>query len=102
MESGATWDDPTEDALYELLLHIERGDEEFIVIERTSDPSGQTYAQSIHCDDRSWLVERRDGSADRHFRASSADIRSTHQVLTAWAFELDGWRGAAAWEPVTV
>ena len=64
MESGVVWDDPSEDLLYDLLGDVERGDEQFIVIERTSDPSGQTYMQATLVDGGGWLLERRDGRPD--------------------------------------
>ena len=68
MESGATWDDPSEDLLFDLFSEIERGNEKFIVVERLADSTGQTYAQSIRNDDGSYLVERREGRPDAHFQ----------------------------------
>jgi hypothetical protein len=102
MESGTVWDDPSEDMLFELPSDIERGEEQFIVVERTVDPSHPTYAQAIGADGGGWLLERRDGSADRHFRALLADLRAAHHALTAWAFELPDWRDAAEWEKTTL
>jgi hypothetical protein len=102
MESGVVWDDPSENLLYDLLGDVERGDEQFIVIERTSDPSGQTYMQAILGDGGGWLLERRDGRPDAHYRAASADLRTVHAAMTAWAFELPGWATAVLWEQTTV
>ena len=102
MESGVVWDDPSEDLLYDLLADVERGDEQFIVVERTSDPSGQTYMQAILGDEGGWLLERRDGGPDAHYRASSDDVRTVHAAMTAWAFELPGWANAVVWERTTV
>jgi hypothetical protein len=65
MESGAVWDDPSEDLLYDLLGVVERGNEQFVVVERTSDPSGQTYVQAIRRDEGGWLLERRGERAHR-------------------------------------
>jgi hypothetical protein len=96
-ESGATWDDPSEDLLFELLSDVERGDERFIVVERLGDPTGQTYAQSIRNDDGSYLVERREGHRDAHFQHTASTIREAHSLLTAWAYELPGLDGQVDW-----
>lgn len=102
MESGAVWDDPSEDLLYELLGDVERGDEQFVVVERTSDPSGQTYVQAILRSEGGWLLERRDGGPDAHYRASLADRRTAHAAVTAWAYELPDWAKVVSWEHTTV
>jgi hypothetical protein len=97
MESGETLEDPSEDLLFMLLEHIERGDEEFLVLERTADATGQTYAQAARNQDGSWSVERREGAADRHFGTKLADLRQVHAVLTGWAFGLPEAVDAATW-----
>ena len=88
LESGATWEDPSEDLLFMLLTDIEDGDETFVIVERPSDESGQTYAQVIRGDGGEWILERRDGDRDRHYRTTFEDLREAHATLTAWAFEL--------------
>jgi hypothetical protein len=88
-ESGAVWNDPSEDLLYELFLDIERGDENFFIVERISDPSGQTYGQTTRNEDGRWIVERREGGPDRHFTTSFDNLRSAHEVLNAWANQHD-------------
>jgi hypothetical protein len=70
-------------------------------LERTVDQSHQTYAQVIRADGGGWLLERRDGSTDKHFRVVLPDLRTAHHALTAWAFELPDWWNAAAWEHTT-
>ena len=102
MESGATWDDPDEERLFYLLNEIDQGDEEFIAIDRLTDPSGQTYAQAVRCDDETWAVEHRDGSADRHYRASCPDLGTAHYVLSGWAFGRSTRMDVVRWERVTV
>ena len=52
-EMGQSWDDPSEDLLFMLLEDIESGQGAFLIVERTTDPSGQTYAQALRRDDRS-------------------------------------------------
>lgn len=87
--SGERFEDPSEDLLFELLLDIEQGVETFCIVARLGDPAGQTYAQVMRNEDGSWLVERREGSADRHFSAELRDRRDAHRALTTWAHELD-------------
>jgi hypothetical protein len=98
--SGQTWDDPSEDLLFELLSDIETGEEELLIVERTADKTGQTYAQVCRADDGRYQVEHRDGDPGHHFQAFTADKRFAHSLITAWAFELPGWREAVAWEPL--
>lgn len=99
--SRASWDDPTADQLLALLSAVARGDEEFLIVERSSDRSGQTYIQTSRVEG-DWVVEHRDGSADRHFRTRVADMQAVQSLLTSWASDLDDWRTAVAWERVTI
>lgn len=102
MESGETWDDPSEDLLFILLEDIRDQHELFLIVERTRDPSGQTYMQVIRTEDSKYQLEYRDGSADRHFFAITANMRDAHDVLTKWAFELPNWDTAMQWQPLKV
>ncbi len=99
---GPAWDDPSEDLLFELLGDVDRGEATFVIVERSGDASGLTYIQAIRNSDGSWQVERREGSADRHFGGRSTNLRSTHDELVGWAFKLRGWRTAVTWEPMTI
>jgi hypothetical protein len=98
MESGQSWDDPSEDLFFQLLSDMERGEEEFLIVERTSDPTGQTYAQVRRTDTGSYYVEHRDGGPSQHFQALTPDKRLAHRLITTWAFEIPGWREAQAWK----
>ena len=101
-ESGAVWDDPSEDLLLELLGDIERGAELFVIVDRRGGVGdGQTYMQVILEGDV-YGVERRDGSAERHFQATTSDKRLVHAVLWRWAFEQPGWQEALHWEPLAL
>jgi hypothetical protein len=101
-ESDERWNDPSEDLLFELLSDVERGEGNYLIVERTTDPSGNTYAQALRCEDGSYVVEHREGSADRHYGTSVADLHAAHQLLTGWAFELPGWNHNTHWTPVHV
>lgn len=99
-EVGRAWDDPSEDLIFALLDEIAGGAGTFLIIERTADPTGQTYAQALRNDDGSYVVEYREGSADRHFGTLATDMRAAHALLSGWAFEVAGWRDQADWKPV--
>ncbi|MBB2922306.1 hypothetical protein [Cellulomonas cellasea] len=98
VESGDVYDDPSEDALLLLLEDIEDGREAFVIVERLADASGQTYAQSTRADDGRYVVEHRAGAPRRHFHVVVDDVRAAHALLTAWTFDLPGWR-EAGWSP---
>ena len=83
LESGAVWEDPSEDLLFMLLTDIEEGEETFVIVERPSDESGQTYAQVIRGDGGEWVLERRDGDSDHHCRTTFDGLREAHETLTA-------------------
>jgi hypothetical protein len=101
-ESGQSWDDPSEDLMFELLSDIERGTEQFFIIERKADSSGETYAQVIESVGGGWRLERRDGSADRHFGVDLTDKGEVHAALVAWAFELPGWETHVGWQRLSM
>jgi hypothetical protein len=96
-ESGETLEDPSEDALFELLSEVDSGTAEFLIVERTSDPNGQTYVQTVRLGGGHYLVERRDGAPDRHFKTVALNMRDAHALLTGWAFGLTGWDRGHAW-----
>lgn len=100
MQSGQIWDDPSEDLLFELLSDMERGEEQFLVVDRLTDATGQTFTQVARTDAAGYQVEYREGGEDRHFQAYAEDKRLVHSVITCWAFELPGWRDALPWVPL--
>jgi hypothetical protein len=100
--SGQSWDDPSEDLMFELLSDIESGTEQFFIIERKADSSGETYAQVIESVGGGWRLERRDGSADRHFGVDLTDKREVHAALVAWAFALPGWETHVGWQRMSM
>ena len=71
-----------------LMEDIEHGEEQFAIVKRTSDVSGQTYAQVIQNGSGGWTVERRDGGPDSHYSVDVASLREAHAILTCWAFEI--------------
>jgi hypothetical protein len=102
-EVGEPWDDPSEDLLFMLLQDIEAGEGvTFLIVERTADPTGNTYAQVLRHDDGSYTLEHREGDADHHYGTVAPDMRTAHKFLTGWAFQLPGWEGQATWSPVRI
>ena len=101
-ESGAVWDDPSEDMLFELLTNIESGDETFFIVKRLADASGQTYIQVIQNDGRNWTVERREGGSDEHYEVTFPELRLAHRAMTAWAFELPLFPAPSEWTKVAL
>ncbi len=97
LDSGVTWDDPSEDLLYELLADVDRGEEQYVIVERTLDEAGQTYAQVVKDDRTGWIVERREGGPEAHFSVSVPGLVEAHHILTSWAFELPD---ETSWEQV--
>ncbi len=99
MESGKVWEDPSEDFLFMLFEEVNEGESDWLIIERLSDTSGQTYLQSAK-DEDGFVVEYRDGSPDSHFGAYVSDFRKAHEIATGWAFGLPGWSERASWSRV--
>lgn len=99
-ESGETWDDPSEDLLFELLSDMERGEEQFLIVDCLADATGQTFVQVARTGAGAYQVEYREGGEDRHLQAFTEDKRLVHSVITCWAFELPDWRDALPWAPL--
>lgn len=98
-DTGDVYEDPSEDLLYMLLEDIESGDAAWMIVERLSDRSGQTFFQAA-AEGEGFTVERRAGGPDTHVAATVADLDAAHALATAWAFELPGL-DAVTWVPVT-
>lgn len=96
-ESGQTWDDPTEDYLFILLEDIEVGDEEFLILERLGDASGQTFIQCRRNEEGRYLVERREGRPDKHYWTTAPDMRVAHDLIASWAFDPPSTASGAQW-----
>lgn len=98
-ESGASWNDPSEDLLFELLSEVEQGKELFLIIHRLG--ATNTYLQVAMQADQSYLVEHREGGPSSHFAASSPNKQTVHEVLTKWAYQIPGWKSLLSWASVT-
>jgi hypothetical protein len=100
---GTSFDDPSEDDLFDLLSEMNlRGP--FVIVERLDrEPAGQHFMQVYLNRDESCQVEFRAGSEDRHYQASvpgpfeMAGHFVVARVLQDWAFDRPGWREALSW-----
>ncbi|PZS20930.1 MAG: hypothetical protein DLM57_00280 [Pseudonocardiales bacterium] len=100
-DDGTTWDDPAPARIAALLGDVGRegGEGRFLILERCADVSGHTYLQALRVEAGTYVVEFRDGSADRHYRAYS-DAATVRAVLTAWASDAATWRDMLPWQHV--
>jgi hypothetical protein len=53
--------------------------------------------RTVRLGDGQYLVERRDGASNRHFKTVVLDMRDAHARLTGWAFEHKRWDRGHAW-----
>ncbi|WP_034610771.1 hypothetical protein [Cellulomonas sp. URHD0024] len=82
------YDDPSEDALFMLLEDLSTSDD-YVIVERLGEPTGEVYIQATIAKAGGYIVERRAGSAATHEFAATDDLRLAHEDLTTWAHELD-------------
>lgn len=87
----------TRERLESLLADLPRTDP-WLVLERERDVYVQTYRQ----DDGTFLLERRGGSADRHFRTILTDRSEVADRMWAWLSGEPGWSRDITWERVTL
>jgi hypothetical protein len=99
-EFGPSYDDPSEDALFELLEDLDAGEGTWLIVERVSDATGQSYAQALRREDGHYQVEHREGGPDSHVKTSVGDVRAAHQLMVGWAFQLPEWDSEHEWLPV--
>jgi hypothetical protein len=95
--AGDEYGDPSEDLLLILLSDDLAAVGDFVIVERPSDPSGQTYVQAIKTN-TGYEVEHRDGSPETHMHAATNDVRAAHADMTTWAFGLNRER-VLSWQP---
>ncbi|WP_125778444.1 DUF6891 domain-containing protein [Antribacter gilvus] len=102
-------EDPTPFGLLLLLQDIQRGNDNFFVLEDQEVPD--RFAQVIRADaangdaracygtraDKGYVVEYRDGDPGRHFQADCPTLEVAHELLTGWMTGGDGWRDLVIW-----
>lgn len=99
-EAGETWDDPSEDLLFELLAELGPGNS-FLIVDRLEPERADHFMQTMMGGDgEPYLLEYREGPKDTHRSTWIASMRTVHEVLTKWAFEVPGWQDGLTWTPV--
>ncbi|MEU2799437.1 hypothetical protein [Streptomyces sp. NPDC007117] len=104
---GRTVEEPTEEALHDLLSEMNLS-HRFVILERRDlQPVGQHYFQVYLNDDLSYQVEYREGSADKHYQAHVPRLHevfgpeeATAELMMDWAHDRQGWREALPWTPL--
>lgn len=98
-EAGDSYDDPSEDLLYDLLAELD-ADNRYVIVEQLDAPNDQYYVQALRTEDGPWVVEYRQGDLHSHRTAESTDMRTVHRILTGWAFRLPSWSDGVQWRPL--
>jgi hypothetical protein len=98
-EAGDTYDDPSEDLLFELLGELGDGNS-FLIVDRLEPGRTEDFIQTVIGADGSFVLEYREGSKENHHRTKIDCMRTVHAVMTKWAFDLPGWRDDLVWTPV--
>jgi hypothetical protein len=91
MSSGAEWEDPSEDLLFELLGDIERGDEDSLTLERL-DAEDHPKVRVARSAGGTWVADM-DPPDPGDGPKSWTDMRAAHAWLTSWAFRIEDDRG---------
>lgn len=99
-EVGDEVDNPTEAQLFAMLRDLAVGRGTYLVVERTADTSGDTYAQVLRLDDGSFVVEHRAGDPRKHWGTEVADVHAAHALIAGWAFERPRWDAKQKWKKV--
>jgi hypothetical protein len=98
-EAGETYDDPSEDLLFELLNELGEGNS-FLIVERLDPERRDHFMQTVMGPDRTFVLEYREGPPETHFSTTIDSMRAVHEVMTKWGFDLPGWRDHLIWTRV--
>ena len=94
---GVRCDDPPSERLFELLDGLCPGNQ-YLILDRIGAPNDEYYMQ-VYREDDSFVIEYRDGGADRHYETYTDDVRIAHRVLAGWALDDAGWRNVLTFLP---
>ncbi|MDO9379086.1 MAG: hypothetical protein Q7T56_09565 [Nocardioidaceae bacterium] len=98
-ETGTVALDPSAEELLGLLVLVDGGEGNHLVLARVDD--AQTYVQAARNGDGRYLVEHRDGGPDRHFATVADDVGEAYRLMAEWSSGDDGWRTRVTWEQIT-
>jgi hypothetical protein len=85
MQSGRSYDDPSDDLLYRLFLDMEAGQELFMVVHRLGDAGGQGFVHVLRDDDGAYVLEQRSGEAG-HSGIVKPTMPWAYLALCDWIF----------------
>ena len=100
-EDGRRRSGPAEPELRMLVARIGGQGDRFLVADRLPAVP-QVYAQVWHEGAGPYVVEFREGSADRHFRAEVSDPERVAAVLLDWSRDGERWRAELGWQQYEV
>ncbi len=92
LRSPSSWE------ISESLRSLEPEENNFAIL-ATAD---EVYIQTATDEIDSWVLEYRDGSADRHFGASVSDVERIISAFTRYAEGDRSWLEDFQWEPVSL
>lgn len=98
-EAGETYDDPSEDLLFELLADLGEGNS-FLIVDRLEPGRTTDFMQAVVDANGNFVLEYREGPKENHYATTVEEMRSLHAVMTKWAFDLPGWKDDFVWTPV--
>jgi hypothetical protein len=99
-EAGQACDDPSDGQLFDLISVLDDANT-FVIVDRLSDPTGNSYAQTMRSIiDGTYLVEYQDGSLDEHYSCDGLDCHTAHALISGWATDAPGWRDRVSWSRV--
>ncbi|MEJ2579538.1 MAG: hypothetical protein P8Z68_10690 [Kineosporiaceae bacterium] len=101
-DSGTAWENPTQAVLQTILSDLS-ATHPFVVVERHDrGPSNEYYMQVYLNDDRSHVVEFRDGDANRHYQAlippQQEGVAPIAALIADWAYGGTQWQRALPWQ----
>jgi uncharacterized protein YfbU (UPF0304 family) len=94
--SGRSYDAPNQALLTRLLGELGPGNQ-FLILDRVDAPNDEHYMQVYREVDGTYVIEYREGAANRHFETVGADLLTAITVLTGWAAGSPDWRNRRHW-----
>jgi len=88
---------PTEAELSSMLDQMDGGSIEFVIVSRTTDPSGATFIQTARNADGTYVVEHKSATQDGQLRAIAEQLKDVKDTILGWAGNKPGWDYLLSW-----
>ena len=98
-EAGESFDDPSEDLLFDLLSGLGEGNS-FLIVDKLGPDKAGHFMQTVIGPAGSFVLEYREGPPETHYSTTIDSMRGVHEVMTKWAFDLPGWGDSLAWSNI--